>query len=105
MSELTDAYLLGIAHGEREAERKAEELVAFMLEALGGSITISQEQLDRGIVGTIYRENQLGGSVKFSLIVEQAEKSCPDCEGQGFVHGSDRILLCSRCDMSGETNE
>lgn len=27
---------------------------------------------------------------------------CPDCDGQGVVMGSDRLLLCSRCDASGD---
>jgi ribosomal protein L37AE/L43A len=28
---------------------------------------------------------------------------CPDCGGRGAVMGADSILLCSRCDATGET--
>ena len=29
---------------------------------------------------------------------------CPDCGGQGVVQGEDRLLLCSRCDATGEVS-
>lgn len=33
---------------------------------------------------------------------EEEEELCPDCDGQGIAVGSDRMLLCARCDMTGE---
>ena len=33
---------------------------------------------------------------------EDDAEDCPDCGGQGVVQGEDRLLLCSRCDATGE---
>ena len=37
-------------------------------------------------------------------IREIESDDCPDCGGQGLVRGEDRLLLCSRCDATGQVS-
>ena len=49
----------------------------------------------RGGLGAVYEAGRVDGR-------NATGGDCPDCEGRGTIQGADRMLLCSRCDATGE---